>query len=243
MKRFARIWHRRLGLLLAIPVLLLTVSGILINHSTALGWNQQPVFSALLARLYGVPKSAPSHGYRLDDRWLVQLGDQLILDDDVLTRCTGELLGVARSDTTLALWCGRQLLLIHDNGELLEALPLPPQAQTLAGNERGFRITDESAAWWLDEMTGQWQQQPITEAGKETLPVMQPVSLPPALRDALTARQPLPGISRERVLLDLHSGRLFGWPGVLLVDLIGIGLGLMVLSGVWTSLRRKKRRV
>ena len=75
------------------------------------------------------------------------------------------------------------------------------------------------------------------------MPLMQPVSLPPALRDALTARQPLPGISRERVLLDLHSGRLFGWPGVLLVDLIGIGLGLMVLSGVWTSLRRKKRRV
>jgi len=50
----------------------------------------------------------------------------------------------------------------------------------------------------------------------------------------------------ERVLLDLHSGRFFGYIGVIIIDINGVFLILLSLSGcaIWLKhkLRSFKRR-
>ena len=38
-------------------------------------------------------------------------------------------------------------------------------------------------------------------------------------------------LNMERLLLDLHSGRVFGSVGVLLVDLVSVVVALLLLSG------------
>ncbi|MGH8670413.1 MAG: hypothetical protein ACREUA_00035, partial [Burkholderiales bacterium] len=68
-----------------------------------------------------------------------------------------------------------------------------------------------------------------------------PVSARLALESIFAPRIPL-----ERLILDLHSGRLFGRYGPLFMDLIALVLTGLGLSGVWIywrSLRRRKRKI
>jgi len=51
-----------------------------------------------------------------------------------------------------------------------------------------------------------------------------------------------PGISVQRLLLDLHSGRIAGRSGPLVMDLIAVFLGVLSLSGAWLFFKRKHRR-
>ncbi len=43
---------------------------------------------------------------------------------------------------------------------------------------------------------------------------------------------PAAGFSYERLFLDLHSGRAFGGWGIWLVDLVGLGLMGLIVSGI-----------
>ena len=47
-------------------------------------------------------------------------------------------------------------------------------------------------------------------------------------------------ITYERIVVDLHSGRLFGSFGVTLVDLVTIGIILLSCTGTYTWIRQKK---
>ena len=52
------------------------------------------------------------------------------------------------------------------------------------------------------------------------------------------------GLKLERVILDLHSGRIFGQYGVFIMDAAAIALLWLSLSGmwVWNSRRRKMHK-
>ena len=49
------------------------------------------------------------------------------------------------------------------------------------------------------------------------------------------------GLTLERVLLDLHSGRIVATAGVLVMDIVAIGMIVLALSGLFFSLRRGRR--
>jgi hypothetical protein len=51
-----------------------------------------------------------------------------------------------------------------------------------------------------------------------------------------------PGVSVQRLLLDVHSGRFAGRYGPLVVDLLAVFLGVLSLSGAWLFFKRKHRR-
>ena len=46
-------------------------------------------------------------------------------------------------------------------------------------------------------------------------------------------------ITWERIVLDLHSGRIAGDIGVLIMDLAALFLGYLALSGAWLYWRRR----
>ena len=77
------------------------------------------------------------------------------------------------------------------------------------------------------------QTAPTSAQGQQALRQLQ------AIRDEIPA--PEAWLSWERVLLDVHSGRLFGRLGVLWVDLVGVLLGGLAMSGIamWWLHRRR----
>ena len=68
----------------------------------------------------------------------------------------------------------------------------------------------------------------------------EPVTLPPGLRDRLVETYRGKGLPLERVLLDVHSGRILGAWGVYLVDAAAVLFLGLVLTGLWMWSRRPR---
>jgi uncharacterized iron-regulated membrane protein len=68
----------------------------------------------------------------------------------------------------------------------------------------------------------------------------EPVTLPPGLRGRLVEIYRIKGLPLERVLLDVHSGRILGAWGVYLVDAAAVLFLGLVLTGLWMWSRRPR---
>lgn len=55
-------WHRRIGIISALFVLLLSVTGIILNHTVSLGLHQSHVKAAWVHELYGLPAPTGEEG-------------------------------------------------------------------------------------------------------------------------------------------------------------------------------------
>ncbi|MBZ2188688.1 PepSY domain-containing protein [Alcanivorax sp. JB21] len=232
-------WHRWLGLLLLLPILFLVITGVLISVSEVRGWQHEPVQARLLSALYGVPPDVPVAGYRVGDHWLTQQGGRLRFNAEVVTRCADTLVGAVRYQSLVAALCGETLILLGDDAALIEMMSgAPAQGRRLGTDEAGHLLVATRAGLHeFDALAGAWR-----ERSPDDVEWAQEASLPDALREQLAQGAPLPGISRERVVLDLHSGRLFGRAGVWAVNAAAILMGLLALSGAWTWLGRVRKR-
>lgn len=233
------LWHRRSGLLLLPVIVMLAVTGVLINHSQTLGWYETPVYSRWIGALYGIPAVTVEQGFNTGEHWVSQAGEQLYIDQQPVAHCAQPLLGAVMWQQNLVWLCDQRAELRTPSGELIEPLPeLPAQGQTLALDAGQLYFIDpDHHAYQLDETSWSW-------VASDTVGLLPATSspLPDALLAVLNHEQPLPGISRERFLLDLHSGRLFGDIGVLVVDLASLVLIFLAASGAWSWLRRLSRR-
>jgi uncharacterized iron-regulated membrane protein len=61
----------------------------------------------------------------------------------------------------------------------------------------------------------------------------------PGLKETLEKTYRGVGLPLERVMLDLHSGRILGRAGVYLVDTAAVLFLLLAISGVWLWARRR----
>ena len=235
-------WHRRLGLFTAVLALLLATTGIALNHSPQWGFDHRFVTMDWVYSLYG-EQADELPAYRAGDRWLFRTAEgQLYLDALELAPCRGELVGAQAHNGLIHAACADELLLLLPGGELVESvsqgmgLPAPLTGIGLADKQLVLRTAQ---GWTLADMDSLVFDQPaqpgvIIEQGA-------PGSLPGELQARLPWRNYW--LTWERLLLDLHSGRLGGTAGVWLVDIAGLLLCVLGLSGVamWWLHRRRGR--
>lgn len=237
-------WHRRLGLAAALLALMLAVTGIMLNHSSGLGLDRRFVDWSWLSGLYG-DHSAELPAFQLGSHWLSRAANgHVYLDGREVAPCRGELAGAVQADDLLLAGCAEELLLMTDSGELVETvtastgLPVPV---TGLGRIEGHIALQTGEGWRLVQL----EQMDFSEPAPAGSFILQlaPGPLPAGIRAAMPA--PERWLSWERVILDLHSGRLAGRTGVLLVDAAGVLLACLATSGVamwWLHRRRRPRR-
>ena len=236
-------WHRRVGLVVALFALLLAVTGIVLNHTSQLGLDRSFVPWPWLTQLYG-DDSSDLPAFKLGDQWLTRSsGGHVYLDAQEVAPCSGRLVGAVAADGLLYAGCVEELLLLTRDGALVESvsastgLPAPLQAIGLIDEQL---VLQSGGSWWLADLDVMDFSQ-RAPAGGAVIRQLVPDRLPESIR----ARIPAPSqwLSWERVLLDLHSGRLFGRYGVLWMDMMGVLLATLATSGVamwWLHRRRKK---
>lgn len=243
MSRRLRMWHRWAGLLVAIFALELSVTGVLLNHTDDLKLDQQPVQSSGLLSWYGIRAPEQIPAYTVGDHWVSQWGQQLYLDDQALPNPPeGELLGAVPVQGLIALAWSERVWLLTNAGQLAMSwdaasdMRRPVQAIASDGERLWLRAgdrllrSDTALLNWLDDDT----------AG---VPWVSATALPAHLRQAIERHYLGRSLSWERVVLDLHSGHLFGRMGPWLVDAAGVLLALLALSGLWVWwLGRRARR-
>ena len=238
-----RRWHRRLGLAAAAMLALLALSGMLLNHADALGLPGLRLHTPWLARLYGAAPAAPRSAWAVQGRWISDWDGQLALDAAPLAlQVPGGLAGVLALEGGWLLATPHQATLVTPQGQPVDTLGYPP-GQTVRAAAR-----DAKGNVWLETTSGAWLHGDAAltvlhpaPAAPPALARAMPGTLPPALAHLLAQRGTGPGVSAERVLLDLHGGRFLGPAGPWLMDAAGLALLVLACSGVWMSARHRRK--
>jgi hypothetical protein len=236
------VWHRYVGLTAALFVILLASSGIALNHTEDLALDHRHVQSRWLLDWYGIqaPDSALSatttHGS------LTLLGTKLYFNAQPLDGEFRTFYSVVAKDGLLVAAVDHDLLLLTAQGEYVERLSkddgapgeienlgLDTQGQLIAATETGLYRADAQLLDWQP-----WMGMPESIAW----------NTPQPLTGTALARLQVDFLGRilpwERVLLDLHSGRLFGTPGPWLMDAAAMLMLFLAGSGVAIWSKRKR---
>ena len=233
--------HRSFGAFAVVFVLFMVLSGLAINHSNGLGLDQRKVSQSFVLGWYGLGKPSNIQSYLVGDDWISFAGSQLYINDKSVATIQGGVGAVSSGDLYIAA-SGDELLLLDHDGNLVERLPwasiseAPIEAIGLQLNKT-VSVRSAGQVWLADADLLNWQraEEPITSLDWSSSQVA-----PDELQGSITHLYRGDGLSLERVLLDLHSGRIFGAIGVLVYDLLALALGFLSISGLvlWFRSRR-----
>lgn len=226
----ARRLHFWSGLLSALVVVLLTITGVLLNHSQELGLDRRFVQSDLLLRWYGVDIPTSMRRFVVGSAALIQAEEQVFLAGQRVAGIEAHLTGAVGIGGLMVLAGGNRLILLTSTGELIEQIALPG-VTTIDGigtTPGGYLIIAQggkSQRYDLDAMA--WAEGEATEVRWSVPQSILAESQPDILSRIRNGK-----LSWERLLQELHSGRLFGPLGVWLVDLVAVVLLLQVVTGL-----------
>jgi hypothetical protein len=247
-KRFtAFLWHRRIGLLALALVIILAITGIMLNHTERLKLDESFVNTPWLLSWYGIePKDEPV-SYRIkneaDSHVLSAWQNQLFFDDKTITNLDQNMHGAIAAEQFIVIALDNEIILLSYEGEFIERLSTGisfSNIQRLGMKyKRPVIETSEPLYYMADEHILDWDV--ITNDGVEWA---EPYTLNEDERERLLVAYRGNGLKLERVILDLHSGRIFGQYGVYVMDAAAFALLWLSFSGlwVWSSRRRKMRK-
>lgn len=241
-KRLILAVHRWLGLLSAVFLVVLALTGLALNHSERLGLNQVTIDNRLILKRYGMTQAADITAFRIHDNdTLVHIDNRILLNGEPLAE-SGLPVGIYQGDAFSVVASADQLIYLNSDGELVELLPV-----TQLPFSRLLHLgTGDSGAPVLVAAEGQWQPDPDwlefrPYTGPYTVDSLVSIDLNESARQELLEAYQGSGPSLYRVLLDLHSGRLFGWGGRTAMDLAALAILLLVSSGISGWLRQSRR--
>jgi hypothetical protein len=237
--------HRSLGAAAAVFILLMVLSGIVINHSNSLGLDQRHVSQPFLLGWYGLYAPEQIHSFATGDNWISFAGSQLFLDGSQISSVSNGV-GAVFSNNMLIAASSDVLLLLDGSGQLIERQPWgPPEAGPIESigllPDGNVVVKSTGQLWTADAELLSWQ--PAKETiSNPTWSTSEPT--PPPLIQTITQQYRGEGLSVERLLLDFHSGHIFGPIGVFIYDLLALAVGFLSISGLvlWIRGRRNGKR-
>jgi len=234
--------HRWVGVSLLVFVVLLSITGITLNHGGDLGLDRRYVNWSWMLDAYGIQMPPPSASFADDGHRATLIGERLFIDGRDTELHTEKLKGFATLGSLVIAAGERAAYLLTVDGDLVEAIALAslPGSIERVGRIGGRAVVQSGGVllrsdldiavfepWSADTPDAiQWPVETAPDASE-----MQ------ALERAYRGR----GLTVERVLLDLHSGRIVGMSGPLLMDIVGVCLIVLGFSGLIMSRSRSRR--
>jgi hypothetical protein len=233
-----RIWHRRLGLASAVFLILLIISGVLLNHSHDLQLDTRPVRQSWLLNHYGI--GAPQHVAQFNSATEpLQVADNMLwLGSLKLLEAQDNIVAAGYMGKLILAIDKQQLYVVNLQGQLLErqtnamglpadlnAMAIMEQRQVWLASGQGYFVSDDELITWR-------------QAAPETaLDWISPSAVTHTEQLVLLARSS--HLNWQRVLQDLHSGRILGPWAIWFWDFIALILTAMLLMGVWIWWQRR----
>ena len=233
--------HRYLGLASGIILLMLAITGIILNHTDDLKLDSRFVKNQTLLKWYGIFSPTPHRIFKTQSYYFSQLDQSLYFNQRFILKTSEVLQGAVETKNFIALAFNNSLILLSFEGEIIEKIQ-KTNLKRIGTNENQHIFiqqaqqilisTDDLLSWKRSDTSDiQWSY-------ASTLPKPLEKNIKHNFRGKI--------LPLERLFLDLHSGRFFGKIGVLIVDICGGLLILLVLSGtgIWlrhTFFRRRKK--
>ena len=228
--RIVRRWHARIGMTAMLYLLFLVFSGWALNHANALKLDELEITSPWLMRWYGIHEVIPDTGFILGDSHLAWSGEKWLLGDRLLSKKLEQPLGAVENAGIVFIATPYTLSIFQHDGQLLDKLETSslPAVPIIALGKAGDKIALKTHAAVFFTVDGlSWEKGGATSVTWSTTQV-----LPEEVKRRLSEKL-APGLPLQRILLDIHSGRIFGQYGPLFVDMVGLALLTLGLSGLW----------
>ena len=237
--RFVRHWHARVGVLAALFFLFLAGTGLALNHTDVLRLSQKQIASSWLMHWYGLHAQVPSQGYLFPKGYFASDREHWVMDGHVLAAVPQAVRGAVEAGGVRYLATADTLYLYQPDGSLVDKLTgsaLPGASITRIGVLAGALAMETPQGIYTSEDALDWKP-----AAAEGVAWSAAQALPSDIQQQLTPFFS-PNLPLERVLLDVHSGRILGRHGPLLMDLVAVVLSVLAISGVWIYLRSLRKR-
>lgn len=239
-----RKWHQRIGLTAAVFVLWLGASGTILSRSDQLGFDAMRLNWNWLTAWYGLNAEPPRMGFEAAGHWMAATKENTLLDAREVEPRIAPPIGLVTlhgpTGTQLVIGTADSLVITSPDGARVDELRapiLPVSSLRRIGRttEGGIAVQDFDA---YESRDGGISWTPVLP---QSVSWSQPKPLPSEQRKAIEqfAR---PSVLVEQVLIDLHSGRLFGPVGAWIITLVGLLALLLSISGVWSWWRIKQSR-
>ena len=236
--------HKKIGLSSIVVVVMLVITGLLLNHNDSLKFNQQPISSPLLNQWYGIQLPVVEQGFQQQENWASLVGHTLFINQTPLNNLSANrLFGFQTTPFGYILITKNRLILVDDSVALIDIMPLSsPIEHAYFFNEQLLLTLENGDTLQILEPYEQLTKIDLAVRDTNSLFPILPSDLPPGLKTALQAQSNQSGLTAERILLDIHSGRFFGAWGVYLIDLFSILFLLLAISGVWMVIKTNHKK-
>jgi len=246
--RHLREWHRKLGIIAAFFIIFLSISGVALNHTTLLSLAHQPISNLWLLDHYGI---SPPSDVRFYQQNSLQVTNNFIwLNSKLLQESTSNIVAatlispVQNSKDHIILVVSRdQISLFNQQGDLIDQLGkelgIPQNINALSVNKNNIIVKTPAGYFQTKTDFFDWHNVTFVDEPNWIKPIE--VSEKAMRQAALIYRSQF--LTLERIILDAHSGRIFGLFGVIFMDAVAVLLILLSLSGIYIWLRyaRSKR--
>lgn len=230
-------WHRSLGALASLFLLMLAVTGILLNHTLELKLADRHLNWPWLLDHYGIAEAEADRVYLLESKVISQFDEQIFVDATPVATSLKPIIGGIHLDTLTVVASDDALILLSEEGEFIEkmdgAVGVPSHIQNIGVFHGQPVLQTRQGMWRGDVLLEQWEQ--ISLQGVSW---SEPTRMPDSVSQDLARYFYGKGVSVERVVLDLHNGHILGAFGVWLLDFIAVLMIILSFTGLWMWFRR-----
>jgi hypothetical protein len=238
--------HSITGLSAIASIIVLVLTGWALNHGDDLELYTTYIKNNWILDLYHVSEK-PEVGEFLSQGTVVSvIDDTVYLGSDFLYRSSDAVIGITLFDNVVYIFSSSAVRLYSLRGEHIETATLTERVSAVGSSLVGEVVPLKSAAGSILGLSidslelgseAVKEISVLSEQDWQQISIRQQLSHPLIIQDW---RGRL--ITVEQAMLDIHSGRLFGSLGVWLVDLFGLLLLFLALTGPVIWFRRKRRR-
>lgn len=232
------IWHRYIGVTVSLFVIILSASGLFLNFSDTLKLNKSHISTAWLLNHYNIGNFSVT-SFQTNEQLISQASNFIYLNGHYALNLEESLVGALNLDEFILLATHSSLVVIDDDGQIIDEIG---KYTGLPENPLGISITNDghpvirgvNTYWKGSNELSAWQPlkgpHPKWVASRKT-----PDNINTLIQEHARSHE----INYERVLLDLHSGRLLGSWGQNIMSISAVLLLVLAVTGIFIWLRKK----
>lgn len=240
--RRRRHWARRTHRVVAIGafsfLIVIAITGLLLNHADEFGLTRGHVSSGLASRLYGIEAPPVDSAFEASGFVFATVSDAFYADYNRIANDTGETRGAVASNDMIVIATQREFILMTENAVLVE--------RSVRGSSQVLnRIGSDGSRVVVDMADGYWNFDPdqmrmtTRNATTDGIAWSEPISLNDDQLRRIGNAAVAQVISWERLFSDLHSGRILPTVGRYIFDITALCLLYLCMSGVVLWFRKR----
>ncbi len=236
------LWHKYMGVSAAAFVLLISITGLLLNHTNDFEFDKGRVQANWVLDWYGIKAPEQIFSFLADGQYITLMGEDLYLNTREIKGNYHQLTGAILANDMFVVAVNDSILLLTEDGEYIDYLGgkdgVPAGIKQVGVDTKGFTIVQASNEYYQPDADFlHWQRR---DDDMSDVRWVTSSSISSEFKAELQHHFRGEVLPTERVLLDLHSGRFFGGLGVWIFDIAAIILILLALSGTWIWFKRKR---